>query len=416
MFVAFGINYKTAPVENREKIARLFSESEVLLARLLALPEVSEALLLSTCNRSEIYCETTSPEVLERFFAQEHSSVFYTYVEDAGIKHALDVASGKDSMMVGEVQILGQMRQAYQQACRLGTAQTKLRSVFEFIFSAAKRIRTRSGIGANPVSVASIAVQLVTKFFAYPDRLSVFLIGSGETSSLVAKYLQQQGVNQFMIASRTLENAEQLAARLNATALTVNDIPHYLSSADVVISATACPLPFIHQEMVQQALKAREGAPMFFLDLAVPRDIEPQVGELEQVLHYNIDELQQMMADGLFERRQSALQAEALIELELSSYIRSHRAKQARHVICDYREAMQRLAASELQRAKKKLKNTQDMDDVLTELCQRLVKKLVHQPTLGLKQIASDDESELLALVPYLFNTHTACKIHEELA
>lgn len=411
VFVACGLNHKTAPLSVREKVALPPAMQDKLLKRLLRLPTVTEAAMLSTCNRTEIYCDTEEPESIVPWLAYQHqltpellSPYLYIHHGHHGIRHTLRVASGLDSMMLGEPQILGQMKQAYQHACQLGTVKTNLRTVFQYIFSASKRIRNRSGIGSNPVSVAYTAVQLIGQRFANYKDLQVFIIGSGETATLVAKYLHKQGVKRFLIASRTSDHAKQLAADFGGEALTIGDIPQYLSQADVVISATACPLPFINKSLVEHALSKRAQNPMFFLDLAVPRDIEADVGELEAVHLYNIDDLQSMITKGMDERRSAALQAEQLIDCELDNYIRWHRSLRAKDVICDYRSQMQNLAQQELQRAQDKLSAGYCQDSVLREFCERLVNKLVHHPTVGFRQVALDGREELFDLARYLFN------------
>lgn len=421
VFVACGLNHKTAPIDLREKVALPSDAHHSLLSSLLDLEEVHEAAILSTCNRTEIYCDTQHSEVISEWLAYEHqlsqkelSPFLYTHEGPYGIKHTLRVASGLDSMMIGEPQILGQMKQAYQYACELGAIKGQLRPVFEYIFSASKRIRTQSGIGANPVSIAYAGVQLIGQMSKNYSSLNVFLIGSGETASLVAKYLRQQGVHHFMVASRTMESAEKLAAHFGGKALAITEIAHYLSKADIVISATACPLPFINKNMVQQALNQREQKPMFFLDLAVPRDIESSVGELDQVRLYNIDDLQKIIDKGMDERRQAALSAEQLIDTELEQYVRWHRSLKAKDVICDYRQHMKQLAQQELQRAIKKLSDGQNQLTVLNEFSERLVNKLTHNPSTGLRQIAWDGREDLLSLAQYLFNTTTLCQTHYE--
>ena len=307
-------------------------------------------------------------------------------------------------MMLGEPQILGQMKQAYQQACRVGTIKSNLRNVFQYVFSASKRIRTLSGIGNNPVSIAFAAVQLIGQIFTDYKHLNVFIIGSGETASLVAKYLQKEGVKRFIIASRTHESAQLLATTLKGTSVAISDIPQYLSQADVVISATACPLPFINKGLVEHALSKRAFAPMFFLDLAVPRDIEANVSELDGVHLYNIDDLKEVTGKGMSERRTAALQAEQLIESELDNYIRWHRSLKAKGVICDYRGQMQHLAKQELQRAMQMLSAGKCQYSVLTEFSERLVNKLTHTPTVGLRHAAWDNREELLDLAQYLLD------------
>ncbi|MBI2785844.1 MAG: glutamyl-tRNA reductase [Legionella longbeachae] len=423
VFVACGLNHKTAPINVREKVAVSPATQDSLLSSLLTLPEINEATILSTCNRTEIYCDTENPEIIAHWLAQEHqlspeelSPFLYQHNGKQGIKHMLRVASGLDSMMIGEPQILGQMKQAYQHACRLGAIKTQLRSIFEYTFSASKRIRTQSGIGTNPVSVAYAAVQLIGQLFTDYKSLNVFLIGSGETASLVAKYLNQQGVHRFMIASRTLENAEKLAHTFNGMTIPISDIAQYLPQADVVVSATTCPIPFINKNLVEQALNQRNHLPMFFLDLAVPRDIEENIKELEQVHLYNIDDLQKMIEKGMEERRSAALHAEQLIDEELNNYISKHRSLKAKKVICDYRNQMQVLAQKELQRALKKLSAGQCQQNVLNEFSERLVNKLTHNPTAGLRQIAKDGREDLFTLAQYLFNTTTYQASYEEIS
>lgn len=242
--------------------------------------------------------------------------------------------------MIGEPQILGQMKQAYQQACNCGAIKTKLRPIFETIFSASKRVRTQSGIGTNPVSIAYAAVQLIGRLFKDYKSLNVLLIGSGETVSLVAKYLHQQGVHRFLIASRTLEHAQKLANDFNGKTIALHDLSRFLSQADVIISATTCPIPFINKRLVEEALLLRKDAPMFFLDLAVPSDIEPQIHELAPVHLYNIDDLQVIIEKGRDKRHQAALYAEQLIEKELNQFVQKQRVLKAKNLICDYRNQM----------------------------------------------------------------------------
>ena len=411
VFVACGLNHKTAPLNVREKVALPVAMQDILLNRLVDLPAVNEAAILSTCNRTEIYCDTEDPESIAPWLAHEHqlstdaiAPYFYMHHGEHGVRHTLRVASGLDSMMLGEPQILGQMKQAYQQGCRVGTIKNNLQSVFQYVFSASKRIRNLSGIGNNPVSIAYAAVQHIGQIFPDYSALNVFIIGSGETSALVAKYLEKEGVTRFMIASRTHDNTKLLAHNVGAVALSIADIPHYLPQADVIISATSCPLPFINKDMVEQALRQRSNAPMFFLDLAVPRDIDANVSELDGVHLYNIDDMQQVIAKGMNERRSAAQRAEQLIESELDNYIRRHRTQKAKTIICDYRSQMQAVAQQELQRAIQKLSTGKCQFSVLEEFSERLVKKLTHTPTVGLRHAARDNREELLDLAQYLLD------------
>jgi glutamyl-tRNA reductase len=495
VFVACGINHTTAPITIREEIAQYFAAPEEILNALLKFTPIQEAVILSTCNRTECYFEGSSAEDFINWLVEQQNiprerltPYFYSHTGIDAIRHVLRVASGLDSMMLGEPQILGQMKQAYQQACQINAVKTSLRPLFEHSFAASKRIRSQSGIGEHPVSVAYAAIQLINQSFSNLAPLQVFLIGSGDTASLVAKYLQKQGIQQLYIASRTLENAKKLATSvtplttphtqvrhpearhpervflregspdtgtlyhnqeilrakrraqddvlgvttgvhgvtdahgmhdvhgMHAQALTINDIPAYLSKADIIISATACPLPFIHKPMVEQALKEREGAPMFFMDLSLPRDIDPDVGSLENVLLYNIDDLQNRVDNGMAQRRNAAIQAEAMVNTELNNYILRHKELRAKDMICSYREQMQALADEELKRARAHLAKGLDQEQVLFEFSRRMLDKLSHYPMLGLKKAAIDGREDLLSLVPYLFNPTCDYLSHEEIA
>ena len=383
-----------------------------LLNQLVSLPSIHEAAILSTCNRTEIYCDTDDPNTIIPWLAQVHElnaevikPHFYLHQGQDGLRHMLRVASGLDSMMVGEPQILGQMKQAYQEACRVGTIKKSLRDVFQYVFNASKRIRHISGVGNNPISIAYMAVQLISQLFKNCATLRVFLIGSGETASLVAKYLHQKGIHRFMIASRTHENAQKLAEMFTGDVIPISNIPLHLAKADIVISATACPLPFISKSLVEHALLQRKNAPMIFLDLAVPRDIEPDVAELDHAHLYNIDDLQTMIEQGMNERRTKARHAEKLIEQELEAYRLKHRSLRAKDAICNYRTQMQTLAQEELKRAMQKLSTGHCQFSVLTEFSERLINKLTHTPTIGLRRAALDNHEGLLELTHYLFNT-----------
>ncbi len=405
-FVACGLNHESAPIEIRETFALSATADSIRLNHFL-----NEVVILSTCNRTEIYCDTDNPNLLItqlsdvfQCSADELTPYIYLHQDQAAVRHLLRVAIGLDSMMLGEPQILGQLKRAYLDACNAGTVKKSLRHVFQTIFSAAKRVRTQSGVGNNPISIAYAAVQLIIKQFKDLSSLHIFIIGSGETASLVAKYLHQKGVHRFMIANRTLEHAQSLAARLNGQALSITDIPHYLPQADVVISATTCPLPFITQQWIERALITRHHTSMLLLDLAVPRDIEPNVGELDGVNLYNIDDLHTIVGEGMEVRRAAALHAEQLIEFEMEQFIDWERSEKANEVITDYRNQMSLLAEQELTRAQQKLSSGKCQHSVLAEFSERLVNKLTHLPTIGLRQAAFDERADLLNLVQTLLN------------
>lgn len=405
-FVACGLNHETAPIEVREKFALSSAADRLQLNHCL-----EEVVILSTCNRTEIYCNTENVEdLLTQLTAIFHCShdelipYLYLYKDNNAVHHLLRVACGLDSMMLGEPQILGQLKRAYLDACSAGTIKGSLRHVFQAVFNAAKRIRTQSGVGNNPISIAYAAVQLIIQQFKAVSSLNIFIIGSGETASLVAKYLYQRGARQFMIANRTLDHAQLLATRLNGKALSITDIPHYLTQADVVISATTCPLPFITKQWIERALIERHHALMLLLDLALPRDIDPSVTELEAVRLYNIDDLHTIVGEGMEERRAAALHAEQLIANEMEHFVDWERSSKANEVISDYRNQMKSLAEQELIRAQQKLSLGKCQHHVLAEFSERLVNKLTHLPTVGLRKAAFKDRTDLLDLVQTLLN------------
>ncbi|MEI8210330.1 MAG: glutamyl-tRNA reductase, partial [Methylococcales bacterium] len=413
--------HKTAPLTVREEFALPAAVQDTLLTHLLQLPNVNEAILLSTCNRTEIYCDTDDPSIILPWILKELrlspdliTPHCYIHQGDDALSHVLRVAIGLDSMMLGEPQILGQMKQAYQEACRIGAVKSHLHQMFQYVFQASKRVRNESGIGNNPVSVAFSAVQLIKRLFSNIKALNVLVIGSGETARLVAKYLRQQGAAQFMFASRAHANANRLAEQFDGEAFAITDIPLYLAKADVVISATACPLPFISKKLVTFAMTQRAHTPMFFLDLAVPRDIEPDVSSIEDVHLYNIDDLYTLIEKGMNDRKVAARKAEQLIEAELQSYTQKQLALRAKDAICDYRSQMKELAQLELQRALQKLSIGQCQYSVLTEFSERLVNKLTHAPTVRLRQVAENRREELLDLARNLIEAPTEVASYEK--
>lgn len=426
VFVASGLNHKTAPLSVREKMAKLSVPDSPALEKLKATAFIKEALILSTCNRTELYYvlddTVHTPEsflvwLLEAFDISVEDCLphIYHYEKQEGVRHLLRVASGLDSMMLGEPQILGQLKKAFREANDAECIKQELGHLLPFIFSASKKVRTQSGIGHNPISIASAAVRLIGDFFSNYESLDVLIIGSGETAALVAKYLFQQGVRQFTIASRTRENADKLALAWDAKTISITDIPEKLAVADVVISATACPLPFIDKAMVEQAAAFATRKTLFLLDLAVPRDITPDVKALEYVKLYNIEDLHLAIEKSLEERRQAATHAETLITPLVESYSEAHRMRYADDAICDYRKQMHSLVQYELTRATKKIDAGHAHADIIQEISERLYNKLTHATTVGLKEAAKDKRHDLVDLAHYLLRTAIPKISHEEI-
>lgn len=415
-FIAYGVNHKTTPLEIREKMVLSVDKQCALLHDLTQQPHIHGAMLLTTCNRTEIYCDvedlpnaTLSPWLAEQWLPVSHDIIkqhTYCYKADEGVRHLMRVACGLDSMVLGESQILGQMKQAYHHAHQIGTLNPSLQYVFQHVFNASKKIRSQTQIGTNPVSIAFAAVHLMRKLFLSQhialSQARVLLIGAGDTTTLVAKYLQNQGVKHFCVASRNPENAQKLASSLSAETLMIHQLPEFLSKADIVISATHCPLPFIGKEMVEKALVDKK-TPLFIIDLAVPRDVEANVGELEHVFLYNVDDLQHIAQEGLEGRQQAVFSAEQIIEAEVNNYLAQERTQQASHTIRQYRRHAKTIRENELLRAKQQLANGVSPETVLDELSHRIVRKLLHRPSLKLRQAASEERHDWLEYTTYLY-------------
>ncbi len=409
-FIACGINHKTTPIEIREKVSPTPEKQEELLLDLLQEPYVHGAMILATCNRTEIYCDTDQASHVLPWLAEKQALPYsllndYAYIHKAeeGIRHAMRVACGLDSMVLGEPQILGQMKQAYHYAHQIGTLNPSLQYVFRHVFNASKKVRTQTSIGAYPVSIAFTAVHLIRQVFTDLHHARVLLIGSGDTATLVAKHLKNQGVKHFYVASRTLEHAQKAAIPLSAESLTISQIPDFITKADIIISATHCPLPFIGKEMVSHALKDRQNTPLFIFDLAVPRDVEADVNELEKVFLYNVDDLQHIANEGLEERQQASLSAEQIIENELNYYLLQERGKKANRAIRHYRSYAKDIRSHELIKAQQQLEKGLSPTEVIEKMSHRLMKKLLHRPSLKLRQAAFEERHDLLEYTTYLY-------------
>jgi len=415
VFVTCGFNYKTAPLDIREKLAISSADLTPILLKLKRLPEIHEVILLSTCNRTEFYCETTSPQTLLATLCQWLSDerhcplnqllpYAYTFAAQDALCHLLQVASGLDSMVVGEVQILGQLKQAYSAASQAATVHSTLHHVFQYVLGETKKIRTHSGINNHPVSIASIASQLIYKIHPHKEALSILLIGSGDTAKLVAKYLAQQPNTQLTIASRTFQNATQLASLYQGHSIAITDIDAYLPKMHVIISATTCPMPFIHYDLIASALKKRNPSPFLLLDLAMPRNIEPNIATLPNVLLYNLDDLHQMMEKSMTQRHQAAAVAKAMIQDSLNKFQENSHLHRAHSLIHKHRMQIKQLAKSELTRAQKKLLRGKNEQEVLSELSHRIVNKCLHATTAGLRKAAKDNRCDLIDFAGYFYN------------
>ena len=411
--LAFGINHKTAPVDIREKVAFAPEKVEDALRALLLDADITEAAIVSTCNRTELYCginDDNYDKVIDWFrdyhqlSAGEVEPYIYTHLNHEAVQHILRVASGLDSLVLGEPQILGQIKDAYNTASHAGAIGRQLNRLFQHTFLVAKQVRTDTAIGASPVSVAFAAVSLAKQIFSELSEHTALLIGAGDTIELVARHLSEQGVKKIIVANRTVERAQSLAELFNGEAIALADMPARLVDADIIISSTASQLPILGKGAVERALKARKHRPMFMVDIAVPRDIEPEVNKLNDVYLYTVDDLHEVIEEGLQSREDAAKQAEEIIENQVEHFMGWLRSLNAVDTICAYRQQAEELRNDALQLAERQLKAGKDPQLVMQELARTLTNKLVHQPSVQMNQAAYEGREELLNSARELFS------------
>lgn len=411
--LAFGINHNTAPVEIREKVVFAPENMSAALQDLIAQPPVLEAAIVSTCNRTELYCELAYPnnDAIIYWFHNYHHMKFddvapyiYTHPDGQAVRHILRVASGLDSMVLGEPQILGQIKDAFTAANHAGTIGHLLNRLFQHTFSVAKQVRTNTAIGTNAVSVAFAAVSLAKQIFTSLNEHTALLIGAGETIELVARHLKQHSIKQIIVANRTLERAQKLTSEISAQAIVLADIPKHLLEADIIISSTASPLPILGKGTIERSLKLRKHRPMFMVDIAVPRDIEPEVSDLKDVYLYTVDDLHEIIEENRSSRADAAQQAEEIIENQVTHFMGQLRSLEAVDTIRDYRESAEQFRDQAVLIAQRQLASGRDPEQVVKELAHSLTNKLVHQPSVQLKQAAYEGRSELLTAARELLN------------
>lgn len=402
--LALGINHKTAPVALREKVAFTPDSLVSALSSLKKQEGVSESVIVSTCNRTEVYVNGAfdSCESILKWLAQfhrvdekligEHS---YQFSQDEAIRHIMRVAAGLDSLILGEPQILGQVKQAFNDARHSGTVSAEFERLFQHTFSVAKKVRTDTDIGANAVSVAFAAVQLAKHIFSALPKRSVLLVGAGETIELVAQHLKEQGVKQLHVANRTVARAQTLAEKLDANVLTLAQVPEQLHNFDIVISSTASQLPLIGKGMVEGALKQRRNMPMFLVDLAVPRDIESQVNELGDAYLYTVDDLQHIVEQNLASREEAAQEAEQIITGQVETYLSWQQSQQSIDLVKQFRERGTSQRDELVARALLQLEEGKASQDVVKELAYKLTNSLMHGPTRILREAAATSDSSL---------------------
>ncbi|MGB3425123.1 MAG: glutamyl-tRNA reductase [Castellaniella sp.] len=411
--LTFGLNHVSAPVSVRERVSFPLDLVQPALAALRSTfgSGVREAAILSTCNRTEIYCAAdpgVAPELpawlaeFNRLEAGLLTPHLYQYQKNDAVRHAFRVASGLDSMVLGEPQILGQMKDAVRTAEQAGTLGTLLHQLFQRTFSVAKEVRSQTAIGAHSVSMAAAAVRLTERVLGDLSCSNILFIGAGEMIELCATHFAAVRPRQIAVANRTLERAETLAAQFDARTLKLSELPDHLAEYDVVVSCTASSLPILGLGMVERAARARRHRPMVMVDLAVPRDIEPEVGRLADVYLYTVDDLGRMVQSGTDARRAAVVQAEAIIEARVRHFMHWLSNREIVPAIIDYQQSADALRLAELDRARRLLARGDDPEAVLELLAHSLTHKYMHGPLAALNRSEGAERDQMLSLLPRL--------------
>ncbi len=409
---ALGLNHTTAPLPVRERVVFHVEKLFDALGELTRERSAAEAAILSTCNRTELYLSTDQPHTAAEWLAHYHrlqptelQPYLYTLPQAEAVRHTFRVASGLDSMVLGEPQILGQMKEAVRVAESAGTLGTVLHKLFQRSFAVAKEVRTTTQVGANSVSMAAAAVKLAARIFPSLKDQNVLFIGAGEMIELTATHFAAQAPARITVANRTLERAHALAHRFSGQAVELRQIAEQLYEYDIVVSCTASSLPILGKGLVERALRTRKHRPMFMVDLAVPRDIEAEVAELDDVFLYTVDDLQGIVQGNLDARRSALEQAEAIIETQVGQFMHWMAARDSVPLIRALRDQGEAARRLELERAMRHLQRGDDPKQVLEALSQGLVNKLLHGPTQALNEAAAAERRELAALIERLFRS-----------
>ncbi|MDR1647569.1 MAG: glutamyl-tRNA reductase [Zoogloeaceae bacterium] len=392
ILLALGLNHHSAPLAIREQVAFNAGILPQALAALIEVPGVLEAAILSTCNRTELYCAAMDAEAVSAWlahFSRVERAVLapflYTFSGDVAVRHAFRVACGLDSMVLGEPQILGQMKDAMRAAENANTLGTLLGKLFQRAFATAKEVRTCTEIGANTVSMAAAAVQLAERIFGNLSEQGVLFVGAGEMIELCAAHFCAHNPKRITVANRTLERGRALAERFHGETLRLDELAEALPLHDIIISCTASPLPLIGLGLVERALKARRHRPLFMVDLAVPRDIEPEAGDLDDVFLYTVDDLACVVESGVESRQAAVEEAERIITAQVDEFLRWQSAREIVPLIRKLRDNVERTRRHELELAQKRLAAGAPPDVVLEALSQRLANKFLHAPTEALQ-------------------------------
>jgi len=407
---ALGLNHATAPLAVREQVA--FSPDALghALRDLLRLPTVKEAAILSTCNRTELYVHGPEPRPVVAWLEDFHhvpkdslSPYLFTLPREKAVTHAFRVASGLDSMVLGEPQILGQMKQAVRHAEAAGTLGLVLNRLFQRTFAVAKDVRTHTDIGSASISMAAASVKLAERIFPSLGDQRLLLIGAGEMIELTAAHFAARQPKSITIANRTLERGKSVAARFHADAITLNEMPDRLPDFDIIVTGTASTLPILGKGLLERVVKARRHAPIFIVDLAVPRDVEPEVAELDDVFLYSVDDLSSIVQGNLQIRKEAVAQAEEMIEAQVASFLRWLEGRAVVPTITALHGHHDQLRAAELERARKLLAGGAAPDQVLEALARGLTNKFLHAPMQALNQAGDAERAELVAMFEHIY-------------
>ncbi|MEQ1592758.1 MAG: glutamyl-tRNA reductase [Thiobacillaceae bacterium] len=410
---ALGVNHHTAPLAVREQVAFGPEKLTQALHELTSSRRASEVAILSTCNRTELYCNTAQPEATVEWLAEFHkierrelAPYLYTLPREQAVQHAFRVAAGLDSMVLGETQILGQMKQAVHSAEKAGTLGLLLNKLFQRTFSVAKEVRTSTAIGANSVSMAAAAVRLAERIFPSIRDQACLFIGAGEMIELCMTHFAAQHPRRMTVANRTEERARPLAECFLADVIPLTALPEALPTYDIIITSTASPLPILGKGMLERAIKQRRHRPMFIVDLAVPRDVEAEVADMDDVFLYSVDDLGQVVREGMDNRVAQVAQAEAIIETNVANFLHWMEGRELVPTIRALRDSAERHRRHEIEKATRALAGGSDPQMVLEALSRALTNKLLHSPTHALNHANSEEREQIAKLINQLYSLH----------
>lgn len=406
-----GLNHTTAPVDIREQVIYSGDDIARALAELVQLQGVDEAVILSTCNRTEFYLDSDDGGVTalaswlkgDQSLSKDAEAALFTLNNEEAIRHLFRVACGLDSMVLGEPQILGQLKDAFRQAEQSATVGSQLSRLFQHTFSVAKKVRTDTQIGASPVSVAYAAVNLANQFFAGFSKHTALLIGAGMTIELVARHLSSKGIGRMFVANRDFDRAQKIASQFDGFALPLSEIEGTLPEADILISSTSSTEPIVTTEQMRSAIRARKRRPIFAVDIAVPRDLEAGIGELDDVYLYTIDDLDKVIVEGQSNREAAAVEADRILIEETQRYLSIERSKEVAPIITALRDHGDTLRHEVLEQARRRLAKGVDQDEVLEFVTASLLKKLLHQPSVRLREAGEQSDQAFIDAIRELF-------------